>query len=253
MDGGALFERRSQGVRLTPLGAGITEAFADAFDRLGEAVQALRSEAAPNHIHIAALPSVAQLWLSPKLPAIRAAAPEVTISVTALEHRPNMLREPFDLCFFFEEGALGPDSIEIGRDVIFPVCAPSLLPRLKSPSDLTTVPCLHDSTWSDDWSIWLEEAQPGERLDTRGPAFSLYSLAVEEARNSAGVLVGHELLLRPHLDAGDLVAPFAPRVFLDRRLTFAVAPSAASNPTLGQIIEALVGDVTQSPAVDASA
>ena len=168
----------------------------------------MRIEAAPNQIHIAALPSVAQLWLSPKLPAIRTAAPEVTISVTALEHRPNMLREPFDLCIFFEDGPFEPDGIEIGRDVIFPVCAPSLLPRLKSPLDLMTVPCLHDSTWSDDWLIWLDEALPGERLDTRGPAFSLYSLAVEEARNGAGILIGHELLLRTDLDTGVLVAPF---------------------------------------------
>ncbi|MEZ5931977.1 MAG: LysR family transcriptional regulator [Alphaproteobacteria bacterium] len=238
--GAALFERRSQGVRLTPLGAGIAGAFGDAFDRLGEAVQALRAEAAPDHIRIAALPSVAQLWLSPKLPAIRAAAPAVTISVTALEHRPNMLREPFDLCIFFDDGPLGPDAIEIGQDVIFPVCAPSLLPRLPSPSDLTSVPCLHDSTWADDWSIWLEEALPGERLDTRGPAFSLYSLAVEEARNGAGVLIGHALLLRTHLDAGSLVAPFARRVALDRRLVLTVAPSATADGTLGRIIEALV-------------
>lgn len=240
--GAALFERRSQGVQLTQLGANVAENFTDAFDRLGGAVQAMRSEAAPGQIHIAALPSVAQLWLSPKLPAIRAAAPDVTISVTALEHRPNMLREPFDLCIFFEEGPLESDSIEIGEDVIFPVCAPSLLPHLQSPSDLKTVSCLYDSTWSDDWPIWLKETLPGERLDTRGPAFSLYSLAVEEARNGAGVLIGHELLLRTHLDDGHLVAPFATRVVLDRRLTIAVAPSTIANATLDKIIEAFVGD-----------
>jgi LysR family glycine cleavage system transcriptional activator len=238
--GADLFERRSQGVQLTLLGASVAEHFADAFDRLGGAVQAMRSEAAPGQIHIAALPSVAQLWLSPKLPAIRAAAPEVTISVTALEHRPNMLREPFDLCIFFEEGPLKPGRSEIGEDVIFPVCAPSLLPSLQSPADLKTVPCLYDSTWSDDWPVWLEDALPGERLDTSGPAFSLYSLAVEEARNGAGVLMGHELLLRPHLDAGDLVAPFERRVVLDRRLTIAVAPSTSANAMLDQITDALV-------------
>ena len=239
--GAALFERRSQGVQLTLLGASVAEDFGDAFDRLGEAVQAMRSEVMPGQIHIAVLPSVAQLWLSPKLPAIRAAAPDVTISVTALEHRPNMLREPFDLCIFFEEGPLEPDSIEIGQDVIFPVCAPSFLPHLQSLSDLKAVPCLSDSTWSNDWPIWLEAALPGEWLDTRGPAFSLYSLAVEEARNGAGVLIGHELLLQMHLDDGHLVAPFAARVALDRRLTIAVTPSTTVNATLDQIIEALIG------------
>lgn len=243
-NGAALFERRSQGVRLTRLGTSVAEAFGVAFDRLGEAVQTMRSEAAPGRIHIAALPSVAQLWLSPKLPAIRAAAPDVAISVTALEHRPNMLREPFDLCIFFEDGPPEPDSIEIGQDVIFPVCAPSLLPHLLSPSDLKTMTCLHDSSWSSDWSIWLENVLPDKKLDTRGPAFSLYSLAVEEARNGAGILIGHELLLRDHLTAGDLVAPFEPRVSLDRRLTIALAPPAKTNPALNQVVNALAGTLS---------
>lgn len=238
----ALFERRSQGVRLTPLGESVAGAFDNAFDSLGEAVQALRAEAAPRLVHIAALPSVAQLWLSPKLPEIRSAAPDVTISVTALEHQPNMLREPFDFCIFFEDGPSEPGAINIDQDVIFPVCAPSLLARLQSPADLQNVPCLHDSTWSNDWSSWLESAQPGEHIDTRGPVFSLYSLAVEEAKNGAGVLIGHELLVRTHLDTGALVAPFAPRVSLDRRLTIAFTPSATTNDVLNPIIEALVQD-----------
>jgi LysR family glycine cleavage system transcriptional activator len=70
--GAPLFERRSQGVSLTPLGATVAEQFSSAFDAMGDAVRALRTGASQSTINIAALPSVAQLWLSPRLPAIRA-------------------------------------------------------------------------------------------------------------------------------------------------------------------------------------
>ena len=68
--GKKLFKRHSQGVELTTLGASTLSDFTTAFDALGEAVIKLRANAVPQEIRIAALPSIAQLWLSPKLPEI---------------------------------------------------------------------------------------------------------------------------------------------------------------------------------------
>ena len=56
-----LFERRSQGVVPTEFGLSLAEPFATAFDSIGQAVRHLRSGAQQETIHIAALPSVAQL------------------------------------------------------------------------------------------------------------------------------------------------------------------------------------------------
>ena len=61
--------------------------------------------------------------------------------------------------------------------------------------------------------------------------FSLYSLAVEEAKNGAGVLIGHEPLVRQHIEAGLLVAPFRKRVTLERRFVISLArPMSADSP-----------------------
>jgi LysR family glycine cleavage system transcriptional activator len=59
-----LFDRYPHGVKLTRLGYKELPSFVKAFDGLGEAVQTLRSYAAPEQLSIAALPSVAQLLLS---------------------------------------------------------------------------------------------------------------------------------------------------------------------------------------------
>lgn len=210
--GAALFDRTPRGVQLNALGAKVMPGFVEAFDQLGHAVQTLRSEAAPSTVHIAALPSLAQLWLSPRLPSLRAAAPDISISITAMEAPPNLKRAPYDLSLFYSEDRKG----ALSRDVIFPVCSPAMAAKLSSPSDLSQVSCLSDSTWVDDWAIWATAANTS--FTPRGPEFSLYTLAVEETVNGAGVLMGHEALVASHMARGELVEPFDIKVQLNSSL-----------------------------------
>jgi DNA-binding transcriptional LysR family regulator len=206
--GAALFERQSKGVRLTLLGASVAGMFTEAFDSLTKAEAAMRAMAAPKVVHIATLPAIAQLWLSPRLPALRATASEISVSITAMERPPNLKRSPHDLSLFpaVTGGKL------VAADEIFPVCSPTLAARLTSVEDLGAVPCLTDSAWEDDWRLWL--AATGRQVSVRGPVFSLYALAVEEAVNGAGVLMGHGPLVAGHLAKGTLIAPFSQRVSL---------------------------------------
>ncbi|MDU8928769.1 LysR family transcriptional regulator [Alisedimentitalea sp. MJ-SS2] len=222
--GAPLFQRHAQGLSLTFLGAEILDPLTGAFDRMGKAVQSLRANARPAEIHIAALPAIAQLWLSPRLPEIRAALPELNLSITALEVPPNLIREPFDLSIFIGEN--GGEAIK--RDELFPVCAPQMLDFLQSPQDLQSHPCLSDATWKNDWQYWLEHAAPGEKISLNGPAFSLYALALQEAVNGAGVLMAHGPLVRTHLDAGTLVAPFEHKVETGQSITLKTRPGPRS-------------------------
>lgn len=232
--GAALFERHAKGVRLTPLGQRALPGFTEAFDALGLAVQGLRVEAAPRTVHVATLPAIAQLWLSPRLPGLRQLAPEITVSITALESPPDLKRAPFDLSLFFREDA---DGRQIAPDIIFPVCAPALAARLTRPGDLFDVPCLIDSAWSGDWAAWAAAALPGQTFAPKGPVFSLYALAVEEAVNGAGVLMGHEALIGRHLEDGRLVAPFALKVELGRPLMLWSSRSPRPGSAVARVME----------------
>lgn len=225
--GAALFERTARGVRLSPLGHRALPHFASAFDRLGDAVQMLRADAAPGVVHIAALPAIAQFWLSPRLPALRAAAPEIQISITALEHPPNLKRVPYDLCLFYGDA----DGEIVSTDALLPVCAPEIADRLQHPQDMAGLPCLTDTGWPDDWQTWIDGALPGTGFTPRGPLFSLYSLAVEETVNGAGILMGHQALIAPHLASGKLVAPFDMPVRLSASLRmWSLRPARKSSP-----------------------
>ncbi len=204
-----IFKRTAREVILTPLGHRVLPDLTNAFDAVGTASQTLRREAAPKTVHIATLPALAQLWLSPRLPELRKTDPDITISITALEEPPNLKRAPFDLCVFYAKGRQGE---AIAHDTLFPVCAPDIAEALTKPADLAHVPCLSDAVWADDWQTWLNHAAPDAKVVPRGPVYSLYALALEEAVNGAGVLMGHETLVANLLRDRRLMRPFAEAV-----------------------------------------
>jgi LysR family glycine cleavage system transcriptional activator len=233
--GAALFERNHKGVRLTALGVEAAGMFTEAFDLLTKAEAVLRDKAAPQVVHVATLPAIAQLWLSPRLPALRAAAPEISVSITALEAPPNLKRSLHDLSLF--PAASG--GVLVAGDELFPVCSPSFAPRLRRVEDLGLVPCLSDSAWEDDWDAWLQAV--GAKVAVRGPVFSLYALAVEEAVNGAGVLMGHGPLVAGHLERGTLIAPFAQRVGLTTGLRLWAARPMAKGSAVARVAAFLAG------------
>jgi LysR family glycine cleavage system transcriptional activator len=241
--GAPLFERRSQGVMLTPIGKSVVGDFEAAFDALGGALHQLRAHATQSTINIAALPSVAQLWLSPRLPAIRRALPGQAISITALESPPNMQRELFDLGLFF--GTPSEDRTErvLARDVMYPVCTPQIAQSLDTPADLVRETLIHDAIWKDDWATWMRNAGQSTARCEAGPVFSLYSIALEEACNGAGVLIGHDILIEKHLRAGTLVAPFDEICLSGRSLILRTAGFSDTAKSVRQVAELLVASV----------
>ncbi len=238
--GAKLFERRSQAVELTNIGEEVVEEFSSAFDALGNAVRLLRNKTSVSSINIAALPSIAQLWLSPRLTAIRSAFPHIIISITALENPPNLNREIFDISLFFEATSnANKNEMILEQDIILPVCSPEIAKRLKKPADLANETCLYDVLWPNDWTNWLKKAAPEVTTPKNGPSYSLFNIAVEETKNGAGVLIGHKSLLEAALKSGDLIAPFQQTVTTEKPLVLKFADAQNTTDDLMQVIDCL--------------
>src|SRR5690606_32849531 len=71
---------------------------------------------------------------------------------------------------------------------------------------------LHDTVWRDYWRIWLDSAGMTSLDVSKGPALSLYSMALQAAINGAGVLIGRSGLVRDGLESGQLIEPFNVRL-----------------------------------------
>lgn len=200
--GADLFTRQPQGVVLSPLGEEARPRLTQIFDDLSRVTLDLKAAAQPETLHIAALPSIAQLWLLPRMPHLRAAFPASHLSITALERPPNLTREDYDIAIFMGATQTG---IVLEEDMLQPVCAPSYSAQLSDPT------VLHDSVWAQDWQTW--SAATGHNIRaTREAHFSLYAIAVEEARQGAGVLIGHVPLIRSALKDGTLIPAFGPAI-----------------------------------------
>lgn len=240
--GFAVFRRLPQGVALTEAAREALPRLTRGFDMLGQAVQALRDAQPHRPLAIAALPCIAQLWLSPRLPAMRAAFPDLQISISAMEEPPDPQRDPYDLSLFYREAAPQNGGLQFDADAILPVCIPALATKLTTPADLAAQTLLHDAVWRSDWARWLAFAAPGTKVDPgRGPAFSLYSLALDASLSGSGVLMGRMSLVGGHLAAGRLVAPFPQAMPTVDRLTLAAATAAGAHPRRAEIMGWLAG------------
>jgi LysR family glycine cleavage system transcriptional activator len=240
--GFAVFRRLPQGVALTDAAREALPRLTRGFDMLGQAVQTLREAQPHRPLAIAALPCIAQLWLSPRLPALQAAFPDLQISISAMEESPDPQRDPYDLSLFYRENVPNSGGLQLATDAILPVCPPSLATKLPTPADLATQTLLHDAVWRGDWARWLAFAAPGAKVDpSRGPAFSLYSLALDACLSGSGVLIGRMSLVGPHLAEGRLIAPFPQAMPTPNRLTLAAATAAGAHPRRTEIMDWLSG------------
>lgn len=236
--GGALFDRHAQGVSLSGLGRQVLPDFIRAFDGISFASQKLRKLAAPQNLAIATLPSVAQLLLAEWLPDLRAAIKGVQISVTAMETPPNLAREPFDLSLFFTPTAQA-GRVLVGPDALVPICAPALAEGISCFADLMALPHISDQFWPQDWRDWTNSVYPSETYCGSGPSYSLYSVAVQEAVNGGGVLMGHRSLVAPLLARGALVPAIDRSVPLELFLTLQRSPVSGATPVVDQLIKTL--------------
>lgn len=236
-----LFQRSAQGIKLTPESQLALPMLSKAFDQLSDAVMALHRAGKPTEITIAALPSVALLWLSPRLPRLSAMFPDCFFSITAQEYPPNFRREPFDLALFYTDKEIdGVTRIPLGKEELLPVCAPSVLKSGRaSEIELKSARLLHDTAWRNYWQLWLDSAGMTSVDATKGSEFSLYSMALQAAVDGAGVLMGRSALVRNALEAGQLVAPFGLRMPAPSELSLLVPHESPLSSQADLLVECL--------------
>lgn len=224
-----LFRRVTRGLELTDQARASLVRLSAGFDALAGAVELLRSSPERTQVRVAAPPSLAGKWLSPRLAAFIAAHADADVRLDASERYIDA-RHPGDAVAEIADAEDAPDLvIRFGTggypgarvDKLFevratPLCSPALLEGehpLKNPDDLRHHVLLHDDTLTAeeggaDWDAWLTAAGV-EGLDTRrGPHFNQASVGLEAAADGAGVILTYPALAASEVARGRLVAPF---------------------------------------------
>jgi LysR family glycine cleavage system transcriptional activator len=153
--------------------------------------------------------SFAVNWLSPRLPRFLAQHPTSRLRILSSVWAEPFDPDAFDLDIQYGTGTFGDaKSHRLTREVITPLCAPALAPRLRSPDDLADQCLLHVQGYQEGWGTWLAAARatrvdPGQGLQT-DTSLTAYALACE----GAGVALGRHSLEAPYRNSARLVAPF---------------------------------------------
>lgn len=205
-----LFRRIGRRVELTDEGRRYHSAARNALNILETETERVAGSRRRRQLKITVLPAFASLWLVPRLQEFQKSNPKLDIVISAEAEVVDFSKSDNQIGIRY--GAQASDrvnSIALGHDDLIPVCSPDYADekRITRVEDLSRCVLLHDTFWKDDWSRWFQEANATELAGGEGQFFTHYSMAIETARASGGVAMGHRLLLEDAITRGELICP----------------------------------------------
>ena len=222
--GVSLFRRLTRALRLTEAGQAALPTISQGFDTLAQGVEQMRAHGGSGVLTISVSPSFGAMWLVPRLERFRIRHPDIEIRIDGTDRRVDLTRDDADVALRYGPGGYKGVRVDwLFSQVNTPVCSPVLLSGehpLRRPDDLRHHTLLHID-WKDaeaSWRMWLLAAGLHDIDPTRGPRFTMESMAVQAALDGQGVALIGDMLVADDLAAGRLVRPFDPS--LSTPLTF---------------------------------
>ena len=210
--GVTLFDRQGRQTVPTARGEELARALAEAFDIIGSACRRIAQPDSSPSLTIAALPSIATIWLIPRLSHFFRANPDISVKVNYAFHNQRIDFDEVDIAVLWGTGDWEDcRKTKLLDGATCAVCNPSLLERMgpfRTPADLIDKPLLHD-TDRKGWQAWLRQAGVRTTDGLQGPIFEDFNLL------RAAALAGQGLALCPRLLIGDDIASGRLQVLFD--------------------------------------
>lgn len=206
--GFSVFARHANRLTLTAQGKALGPGLSSAFEGIATLVAQVTTMTTGPVLTIGVGPSFAMRWLIPRLGDFQHRHPDVEVRI-ATGGAINPIRDDWTCSILLGDGRWpGYETEALFSADLFPVCAPALAARLRTPGDLRRHPILQVAHAAEDWPSWLAAAGQRWRPERRSPRFDTYALALQAAVDGLGVAMGLRPYVADDLVAGRLVAPF---------------------------------------------
>ena len=209
-----LFMRLHRRVELTDTGRRLLDQLVRSFDDIDRLLSELVASPPQSVVRVSVEPSLAALWLVPRLNRFRQLRPDIDVS---LEVDPRLIEfrsgQPELALRFSPRSTSWPrsEAEQLASTVDSPVLSPALLasgPPLEKPIDLRHYTLLPEEN-RQGWARWFEAAGvPADAVPARGPMLADASLSRQAALLGHGVALGDLLQIGDELASGALVKPF---------------------------------------------
>jgi len=209
--GVTLFVRTPRKLVLTEQGKTLLPDVIEAFDKVSNAIGAIKQEPSSKMISVRLAPSFAAKWLSPRLKYFWLQYPEIDLCLYHAHPAVDFDREEIDIAVTYGKGdwpGLVVDQI-LSLD-FFPVCTPAFMSNDKPLSDIDNLryySLLHDANY-ECWADWLKLANIDEINASKGTIIDDTNVLIQAAVDGQGVALGSTTFVQDLLDSGKLIKPF---------------------------------------------
>lgn len=208
--GVVLFKRLHRGIELTDEGRQLFEGVTRAFHEIGTAARRVSRRGRRDILAVQSYTTFSQRWLIPRLTQFHEAFPRIEVRLSSSIAPVDFETQNLDAAIRAGKGHWPELHSEKLADVeLIPICSPAFqgIHKLATPDDLSRVRLLHSMARPTDWAAWLKRV--GATVDPNpGIRFESSALAYEAASLDMGVAIATKVLVKRHLQAGSLVAPF---------------------------------------------
>ena len=244
-----LFERSAHGVRLSPAGEHYLMHVGAALNAIATATDDLR-HGIRNSLYVHSAPSIASLWLMPRLHHFAQAYPEISLNLSAAHTPSDFALGQADIDIRYGIPQWGDLVVEpLFEEAIVPLASPAFIRahKLKRAEQLLDLPLIQSNVSIVQWSDWF-----GRFTKLRAPdRFSLRldraQMSLDAATQGLGVALESAVNAGGHLADGRLKAPFGMDQAVRVKAHFAVYPERhAKRPAVDAFLSWLHSEAAQT-------
>ncbi len=246
-----LFDRNAHGVRLSVAGERYLERVSGALKAITAATDDLR-QGVGNSLYVHAAPSLASLWLMPRLRRFAEAHPEIALNLSAAHTHSDFALGQADLDIRYGVPRWGDLVVEpLFEERIVPLASPAFVRehRLKRVEQLLEVPLIQSNVSVVQWADWLKrfaDRRAPERFSLR---FDRAQMSIDAATQGLGVALESATNAQQHLADGRLKAVFGLDKALVVKAHFVVYPARhARRPAVEAFLAWIHGEAARPAA-----
>lgn len=221
-----LFERNAHGVRLSPAGEHYLVHIGAALSAISTATEDLR-QGIRNSLYVHSAPSIASLWLMPRLRHFATAYPDISLNLSAAHTTSDFALGQSDIDIRYGIPQWGDLVVEpLFDEQVVPLASPAFIRahKLKRAEQLLEVPLIQSNVSVVQWSDWFgrfTKLQAPVRFPVR---FDRAQMSLDAATQGLGVALESVVNAGGHLAKGRLRAVFGLEKALRVKAHFAVYP-----------------------------
>ncbi len=223
-----LFERSAHAVRLSAAGESYLARIAGALGAIAAATDDLR-QGVSNSLYVHCSPSLASLWLMPRLRSFAMAHPQIVLNLSSSPTHSDFALGQADLDIRYGVAARWPDLVvePLFEEAILPLASPAFIRahRLRRIDQLLEVPLIQSTVSVVQWSDWFARFSDKRAPERSAVRFDRAQMSLDSATQGLGVALESATMAGTHLADGRLRAVFGMDKAVPVKAHFAVYPA----------------------------